>query len=313
MTELAGRVTGEWAARTGLVEGTPVAIGYFDAQAAGVSGGVRPGTFVKVMGTSTCDVTVIEAAPGTPLPEIAGMCGVVRDTMIPGQVSIEAGQAAVGDIFNWFADVFLAEAGGDVSLDQLGVEAASIAPGAHGLLALDWFNGNRSVLVDQRLTGLILGLTLHTRPAEVLKALVEATAYGARRILERVEEGSAPIETIVAVGGLPIHAPWLVQNYADVLGRPIVVARTTQGSAFGGGLVAAVAAGVFPTVEVAQDRLVHFRPQIYEPVPGAAAVYDELYAQFVRVHDAFAADGALGGVMKDLLEVRDRANSEAAR
>lgn len=303
-TEMAGYVTAGWAERTGLEVGTPVAVGHFDAHAAGVAGGARPGTFVKVMGTSTCDVTVVEP-DGDAVPDIPGMCGVVRDAIIPGLFSVEAGQSAVGDIFNWFTERFLADAGATADIDELGARAAELPAGAHGLLALDWFNGNRSVLVDQRLTGLILGLTLRTEPHHVLKALVEATAFGARRILETVEAGGAPISTVVAAGGLPSHAPWIIQNYADVFGREIVVSATAYGSALGAAIVAGVAAGEFDTVQAAQDTLVHYRPERYRPDPEATVAYERLYVEFGRVHDAFAADGALGSVMKNLLAVRE--------
>jgi L-ribulokinase len=216
----------------------------------------------------------------------------------------------VGDIFNWLTEHFLAGAGATVSVDELGREAAQLAPGAHGLLALDWFNGNRSVLVDQRLTGLILGLTLHTDASHVLRALVEATAFGARRILETVEAQGAPITTVVAAGGLPSHAPWIVQCYADVFGREILVSGTSQGSAFGAALVAAVAAGEFDSVEAAQDQLVSFRPDSFASDPGAAAIYEQLYAEFTRVHDAFAANGPLGAVMKNVIAIRDASIEE---
>lgn len=304
-TDVAGHVTSDWAAKTGLPQGIPVAVGHFDAHAAGVAAGVREGTFVKVMGTSTCDVTVVPDE-GLGLPQIPGMCGVVRDAMIPGQFSVEAGQSAVGDIFTWFVDGVLGQADVDAALDDLGARAAALAPGEHGLLALDWFNGNRSVLVDQRLSGLILGLTLHTADHHVLKALVEATAYGARRIIDRIEESGHQISTIVAAGGLPSHAPWMIQTYADVLGRTIVTTRSTQGSALGAAIVAAVAAGEFDSIEAAQDVLVHHHENPYIPTEASRGTYDQLYAQFTAVHDAFAANGSLGGVMKTLLEIRDQ-------
>ncbi len=303
-TEIAGYVTASWAERTGLEVGTPVAVGHFDAHAAGVAGGARPGTFVKVMGTSTCDITVVPPT-ATGLPDIPGMCGVVRDAVIPGLVSVEAGQSAVGDIFSWFTDRFLSGRGVGADIAELGARAAAVPAGVHGLLALDWFNGNRSVLVDQRLTGLILGLTLHTEPHHVLKALVEATAYGARRILETVEAAGTRITTVVAAGGLPGHAPWIMQHYADVLNREITVSATAQGSAFGAAAVAAVAAGEFATVQAAQDALVHYAEDSYTPDPDAAAVYARLYREFTAVHDAFAVDGVLGSVMKTLLAVRE--------
>ena len=306
-TEVAGYVTAAWAERTGLEVGTPVAVGHFDAHAAGVSAGARPGVFVKVMGTSTCDVTVIDEDANGILPNIPGMCGVVRDALIPGKISVEAGQSAVGDIFNWFAEKIMGDAD---TLDDLSLRATNLSPGEHGLLALDWFNGNRSVLVDQRLTGLILGLTLHSEPHHILRALVEATAYGARKIIETLEASGHPIDTVVAAGGMPGHAPWIIQVYADVFGREISTVRTTQGSAMGAAIVAAVAAGEFATVEAAQDVLVHFNDHRYVPDTEAAATYDRLYGEFVTVHDAFAASGTLGGVMKSLLEIRDAAVKE---
>jgi L-ribulokinase len=232
------------------------------------------------------------------------MCGVVRDAIIPGQFSVEAGQSAVGDIFNWFAEL-LGDGDVDASLEEIGKEAAALRPGEHGLLALDWFNGNRSVLVDQRLSGMVLGLTLHTRRHHVLKALVEATAYGARRIIDRIEECGHTLSTIVAAGGLPSHAPWVVQTYADVLGRRIITTRTTQGSALGAAIVAAVAAGEFPSVEAAQDVLVHHLETAHVPAEESRHTYDVLYQQFNAVHDAFAANGPLGSAMKTLLDVRD--------
>ncbi len=305
-TDLAGTVTAEWAALTGLTEGTPVAVGSFDAHAAGVAAGVRVGTFVKVMGTSTCDVTVIDM-PATGTPFIPGMCGVVPDAIIPGKISVESGQSAVGDVFNWLGDL-LSSNGTPISLGRLGDDAAALAPGEHGLLALDWFNGNRSVLVDQRLTGVVLGLTLHTEPHHLFRALVEATAFGARAIIQTIEDSGSPLTTIVAGGGLPTHAPWMMQCYADVFGREITLARTSQGSALGAGIVASVAAGEFDTIEHAQDVLVHFQEKTYVPDPHAAALYNELYQEFILVHDAFGRrDGALSGVMKTLMNIRDRA------
>ena len=309
-TDIAGYVTPDWAERTGLEVGTPVAVGHFDAHAAGVAGGAREGTFVKVMGTSTCDVTVIPARADGSIPDIPGMCGVVPDAIIPGQLSVEAGQSAVGDIFNWFSNEFLGGAGATDDLAIIGARAEQLRAGEHGLLALDWQNGNRSVLVDQRLTGLILGLTLHTEPHHVLRALVEATAFSARRIIETVEAGGSPITRVVAAGGLPSHAPWMIQVYADVIGREIIATASAQGSALGAALVAAVAAGEFESIEEAQDRLVHYRDHVFTPSADAAEVYNRIYAEFTAVHDAFAKTGVLGSVMKHMLDIRDAALKE---
>ena len=317
-TEIAGNVTVEWAERTGLEVGIPVAIGHFDAHAAGVSGGVKPGVLVKVMGTSTCDVTVLPAPPSGGagngrIPSIPGMCGVVMGSVIPGMLGVEAGQSAVGDIFNWFAEKLVGSKEPERALADLGELAAGLAPGEHGLLALDWFNGNRSVLVDQRLTGLILGLTLQTQQHHILKALVEATAFEARHIIEAMESAGAKLDTIVAAGGLPSHAPWMIQTYSNVLGREILTPRTEQGSALGAAIVASVAAGEFETIEAAQRKLVHFTDLKYTPDPDDVAVYDTLYGEFVAVHDAFSAQGdTLRSVMKTLLNVRDLTQGTAS-
>jgi L-ribulokinase len=304
-TDIAGYVTPAWAELTGLEIGVPVAVGHFDAHAAGVAGGVRTGTFVKVMGTSTCDVTVIDAPENGIPPVIPGMCGMVADSMIPGKLSIEAGQSAVGDIFNWFADKIAGRVDVSAALSDLGALAEAVEPGEHGLLALDWFNGNRSVLIDQRLSGTIIGMTLHTERHHVLKALVEATAFGARRIIQSIEDAGAPLDRIVAAGGLPSHAPWMIQTYADILGRDIITPRTSQGSALGAAIVSSVAAGEFTSIEAAQDVLVRFTDRQYRPEPARVNIDDRLYKEFISVHDAFSADGPLGHVMKTLLNVRD--------
>jgi L-ribulokinase len=223
-------------------------------------------------------------------------------------LGVEAGQSAVGDIFNWFAEKLVDSSEPDRALADLGERAAQLAPGEHGLLALDWFNGNRSILIDQRLTGLILGLTLQTEQHHILKALVEATAFAARHIIDAMESAGAKLHAIVAAGGLPSHAPWMIQTYSDILGREILIPRTDQGSALGAAIVASVAAGEFESIEAAQEKLVHFTDRRYVPDPDAAATYDTLFGEFVAVHDAFSAHGDdLRNVMKTLLSVRDRA------
>lgn len=312
-TVQAGELTAHWSRLTGLPEGTPVAVGQFDAHAAAISGGARQGVFVKVMGTSTCDLTVMPLNADGSIPQISGICGVVADSVLPGQAGVEAGQSAVGDIFNWFAETFIADEGKSRSLAQLGEQASRLRPGEHGLLALDWWNGNRSVLVDQRLTGLLAGMTLHTKPHHIYQALVEATAFGARRIIEQIEAAGADIHTVVAAGGLPWHNPYLLQTYADVLGRPVRVAATRQGSARGAAMVAAVAAGEFPSVIAAQEKLCDFHGDPYLPREQAQAVYNRLYAQYKQLHDAFGGvDGhPLGDVMKTLLDIRDDAAAAA--
>ncbi len=301
----AGGLTRRWSELTGLPEGTVVAVGQFDAHAAAISGGVREGVFVKVMGTSTCDLTVMPLNPDGSVPQITGVCGVVAGSVLPNQAGVEAGQSAVGDIFSWYAE--LLSQGGRVSLAELGERASRLRPGEHGLVALDWWNGNRSILVDQRLTGMLVGMTLHTKPHHIYQALIEATAFGARRIIEQIEQAGASIHTVVAAGGLPWHNPFLLQTYADVLGRPVRVAATRQGSARGAAMVAAVAAGEFASVAEAQERLCGFYGEPYVANPASRAVYDRLYAHYLVLHDAFGGfdDHPLATVMKDLLDLRD--------
>src|SRR5690606_9885984 len=182
VSEPAGHLTPEWAERLGLPAGIPVAVGAFDAHLGAVGSGIQPGTLVKIIGTSTCDLMV--APLEQDLADIPGLCGIVPESVLPGQYGLEAGQSAVGDIFNWFVGVIRPDGKDHV---ELTAEAERLKPGESGLLALDWHNGNRTVLVDQRLTGLVLGLTLHTTPAELYRAFVEATAFGARVIMERYE------------------------------------------------------------------------------------------------------------------------------
>jgi L-ribulokinase len=306
-TVQAGELSVPWSRLTGLPAGTPVAVGQFDAHAAAIAGGAGEGVFVKVMGTSTCDLTVMPLNADGSIPQVSGICGVVAGSVLPGQAGVEAGQSAVGDIFNWFAENFTGAGERSTALAELGEQASRLRPGEHGLLALDWWNGNRSVLVDQRLTGLLVGMTLHTKPHHVYQALVEATAFGARRIIEQVEAAGAVIHTVVAGGGLPWHNPYLLQTYADVLGRPVLVAATRQGSARGAALVAAVSAGEFPSVAAAQEKLCGFHGDPYLPREREQAVYDRIYAQYERLHDAFGGvDGhPLGAVMKTLLDIRD--------
>lgn len=308
----AGTVSDEWARRTGLAAGTPVAFGTFDSHAAALSAGARTGVLVKVMGTSTVDITVVPPGEDGTLPDMPGISGVVAGSVVPGLIGVEAGQSAVGDAFAWVAEAFADDLQGRSNKERLAAlaEAAGrMRPGEHGLLALDWFNGNRSVLVDQRLSGVIVGLTLQSRAEEVYQAVVEATAFGARRIVDQIESEGRPIEKIVACGGLPWHNPQILQTYADVLGRPVYVARSRQSSAHGAALIAAVAGEAFGSVEEAQDRLTGFRDDEFAPDPAAVAIYDRLYRLYLLAHDAFGGVGGhpLGVVMKDLLNLRDAA------
>ena len=303
-----GGLTAQWAARTGLPAGIPVAVGAFDAHLGGVGAGIAPGTLVKIIGTSTCDMMVV---PGdVQLADIPGLCGIVRGSILPGYYGLEAGQSAVGDIFNWFVNYLRPGGARAGSHEQLSAAAAGLVPGEAGLLALDWNNGNRTILVDQRLTGLLLGHTLYTRPAEIYRALIEATAFGALTIIMRFEEYGVKVEQIVNCGGIAEKNPLVMQIYADVTGRPMKVSRSAQTCALGAAIAGAVVGGAHRNYGDAQKAMTGLRRRIYRPDPEAHAVYRELYGLYRRLHDAFGTrewQGNLYDVMKRLIEIRGRA------
>ncbi len=309
--EAVGGLTAEWARRTGLPAGLPVAVGAFDVHLGAVGCGITPGTLVKVIGTSTCDVMTVPV--GQKLADVPGLCGIVNGSVLPGFYGLEAGQSAVGDIFNWFVNVVqpLGKAG---THEALTAGAAKLRPGQSGLLALDWNNGNRTILVDQRLTGLLLGQTLHTTPAEIYRALIEATAFGALTIINRFEEYGVKVKQVVNCGGIAEKNPLVMQIYADVTGRPMKVSRSGQtcalGSAIAGAVVAGKKAGGHATYAAAQKAMTGLKPHVYQPNAKAHAIYRELYALYHQLHDAFGttdSTGSLHNVMKELLKIRDRA------
>ncbi|WP_328807714.1 ribulokinase [Nonomuraea antri] len=278
---LAGHLTARAAEWTKLPEGIAVAVGNVDAHVtAAAADAVRPGRMVAIMGTSTCHIM-----PSDRLAEVPGMCGVVRDGIVPGLWGYEAGQSAVGDIFAWFVDSF------DGSHEELTALAEKQAVGAHGLVALDWFGGNRSVLVDHDLSGVIVGLTLATRPEDVYRALIESTAYGARMIVETFERSGVPVEEFVVAGGL-LKNRFLMQVYADVLRRPLSVIGSDQGPALGSAIHAAVAAGAYPGIEPAAAAMGKRTEAAYLPDQARADAYDRLYAEYRTLHDFFG-DGRM--------------------
>lgn len=301
--EAAGTLSAEWAERTGLPVGIPVSVGAFDAHLGGVGSGIKPGALVKNIGTSTCDMMV--APLGSDLADIPGLCGIVPDSILPGFYGLEAGQSAVGDIFNWFVSGIQPAGQGHEELTE---GAAKLLPGESGLLALDWHNGNRTVLVDQRLTGGIIGLTLQTTPAEMYRAWIEATAFGSRVIMERFEEYGQKVQNIINCGGISIKNPLVMQIYADVMGRTITISRSAQTAALGSAIAGAVAAGAYPSFAEATAAMTGLHPRVFQPDPAHQAVYDRLYALYRRVHDAFGVRGTqndLSDVMKELLAIRD--------
>jgi len=307
----AGGLTKDWAKTLGLRPGIAVAVGAFDAHLGGVGSGVEPGRFVKIIGTSTCDICVWPAAKK--LPDVPGLCGIVDGSVLPGCLGLEAGQSAVGDIFNWFVNVI--EPGGPKkgSHAALTRKAAALEPGASGLLALDWLNGNRTVLVDQRLTGLLVGLTLHTRPEEIYRALIEATAFGALTIIRRFDEYGVKIRDVVNCGGIAEKNPLVMQIYADVTGLEMKVARSAQTCALGAAMAGAVAAGRrgngHATFAEAQAAMGGIRRTVHRPDAARHKIYLELYDLYRELHDAFGTKswgGSLFNVMKELLAIKDR-------
>ena len=312
---VAGHLTTDMANRVGLPAGIPVAVGALDAHMGAIGSGVKPGTLVKIIGTSTCDITVWPLDER--LPDIPGLCGIVPGSVLPDAYGLEAGQSAVGDIFNWFvkhlagAGVGAGPAGNRDPHVRLTQTAEQLAPGASGLLALDWNNGNRTVLVDPHLGGLLVGQTLHTTDAEVYRALIEATAFGALTIIRRFEEFGVAVREIVNCGGIAEKNPLVMQIYADVTNRPMKLSRSAESCALGAAICGAVAGGRFRSVAAAQRRLTGTKSTVYRPRKAAVAVYRELYALYTQLHDAFGGSGdrsagGLQNVMKDLIALRQR-------
>ena len=306
-SEPAGTLTQEWADRLGLPSGIPVAMGAFDAHLGAIGAGIDEGTLVKIIGTSTCDLMV--APMSDDLDDIPGLCGIVPESILPGYLGLEAGQSAVGDIFNWLVEVVQPD---NLDHDALTERASELDPGESGLLALDWHNGNRTVLVDQRLTGGIIGLTLHSTPAEIYRALVEATAFGARVIMERFEEYGVEVDRIVNCGGISEKNRMVMQIYADVLGRPQHISRSSQtpalGSAIAGSVVAGSDAGGHADFDTGVEAMTGVKETVFEPIPENREVYDRLYRLYRRIHDAFGVkdtEDDLYDVMKTLFDIRE--------
>ncbi|MBL7083442.1 MAG: ribulokinase [Candidatus Aminicenantes bacterium] len=310
---LAGHLSHEWAEKLGLKSGIAVAVGAFDAHMGAVGAGIKEGTLVKIIGTSTCDVLVWPNHKE--LADIPGVCGIVDGSVIPGYFGIEAGQSAVGDIFLWFVHQLAPDKYGktvDEKFKNLEIAASKQKPGEHGLLALDWNNGNRTILVDVRLSGLLLGQTLHTQAHEIYRALIEATAFGALTIINRIEEYGVPVRDVVNCGGLAARNPFLLQIYADITGRPMKVSMSDQTCALGAAIFGAVAAGKeisgFSCVEEAQEAVTEIK-EVYEPNQENNKIYQELYRLYSQMHDAFGTtvwSGTMFNVMKDLLALREK-------
>lgn len=310
----AGGLTAEAAAWTGLPEGIAVAVGNVDAHVtAPAAQAVEPGQMVAIMGTSTCHVMSADV-----LREVPGMCGVVEGGIVAGRWGYEAGQSGVGDIFGWFVDHAVpasyaeaAAAAGESVHEHLTRLAAQQEIGEHGLVALDWHSGNRSVLVDHELSGLVVGLTLATRAEDVYRALLEATAFGTRVIVETFRDSGVPVEEFVVAGGLQKNA-LLMQIYSDVTRLPLSVIDSEQGPALGSAIHAAVAAGAYADVPTAAKAMGKVRKAVYLPDETRAQAYDRLFAEYRELHDHFgrgvAAMRRLKAIRRDA--VADRAREE---
>jgi len=253
--------------------------------------------------------------PRKPPPDIPGLCGIVDGSVLPGYYGLEAGQSAVGDIFNWFVNTIQpggAELGSHEALTE---KAAALKPGQSGLLALDWNNGNRTILVDQRLTGLLLGQTLHTTPPEIYRALIEATAFGALAIINRFEEYHVKVAQVINCGGIAEKNPLLMQIYADVTGREMKLSRSAQTCALGSAIAAAVVAqkanGGYDSFDQAAQSMCATKDLSYKPNPKNHETYQRLFKLYMQLHDTFGLDtrsGALYNVMKELLLIKDQTN-----
>jgi len=291
----AGGLTARWARKTGLKEGTPVSIGNVDAHVAVPATTVTgPGSLVMIMGTSICHMVL-----GTERQMVEGMCGTVEDGIVPGLWGYEAGQSAVGDIFAWFF-----EHGGPEYIHRearrrkarfegvLESRAAALQPGESGLVALDWWNGNRSVLVDVDLTGMMLGMTLATRAEEIYRALIEATAFGTRQIIQAFETRDIEVKNLVACGGLPEKNKLLMQIYADVTGREIKLATQLQtcsalGSALHGAVAAGRSGGGYDSIFEAAERMARVQKLTFRPHPENHEIYSRLFREYQSLHDYF--------------------------
>ncbi|MBN2325644.1 MAG: ribulokinase [Candidatus Omnitrophica bacterium] len=305
----AGELTEEAAQWTGLKAGTAVAVGIIDAHSAVPGSGVaEPGKMLMVMGTSTCHMLLSEKKASVP-----GMCGCVRDGILPGFYGYEAGQPATGDIFAWFMEACVPQSILDEARQKglnahkiLEERAAKLQPGESGLIALDWWNGNRSVLVDAELSGLIVGMTLTTKPEEIYLALIEATAFGTRKIIEAFAENGIPINELYACGGLAEKNKLMMQVYSDVTGLPIRIAASPQTCALGAAILGAVAAGQanggYDTPQEAAKNMARFKDEIYQPTAERHKKYTALYNEYIQLHDYFGR--GVNDVMKRLRQMR---------
>ncbi len=310
--DVAGQLSAEAAEWTGLPEGIPVAVGNVDAHVtAPAAKAVHPGQMVAIMGTSTCHVM-----SSTELREVPGMCGVVDGGIIPGLYGYEAGQSGVGDIFGWYIKNSVPESyHAKAAKRGLGIHEYLTAMaerqtiGEHGLVALDWHSGNRSVLVDHELSGVVVGQTLATRPEDGYRALLEATAFGARVIVDTFNAAGVPVTEFIVAGGL-MKNQLLMQIYADVLNLPLSTIGSTQGPALGSAIHAAVAAGLYPDIMAASEAMGSVNRAVVTPIPENVAAYNALFAEYRILHDYFGR--GTNEVMHRLKAIAREAQSAAS-
>ncbi len=303
---IAGYLSSEWQNIFNTKKSIPVAVGALDAHLGAVGSGVGPNTLVKIIGTSTCDIMV--HPKNEELADIPGVAGIADESVLPGFVGIEAGQSAVGDIFNWYVSKVLNDSNAHESLSE---KASDIKAGQSGLLALDWNNGNRNILTDPDLSGLLIGQTLYTTDFEIYRALIEATAFGAKRIIDRLEEYGVKIDKVINCGGIAEKNPLVMQIYANILNRPMAIAASAQAVALGAAIMGAAAAlkgqPRFENVQEIQKRVCRLKEKVFQPDIKEAEVYNKLYQLYKELHDAFGLEeenGSLFKVMKELLNIK---------
>jgi L-ribulokinase len=303
----AGFLKEDIAKDAGLREGIPVAVGAFDSHLGAIGAGIKENTIVKIIGTSTCDIMMAKKLD----KDIPGICGIVKGSVLPDYYGLEAGQSAVGDIFNWFVK-YIQPYGDKGTHDYLTTLANSLKPGESGLLCLDWHNGNRTILVDQELSGLILGLQIQTKPEEIYRALIEATGFGALTIINRFEEFGVNIHDVIVCGGIPKSNKLLPQIYADIMNREIKCSKSNQTCALGAAIAAAVVAGKknggYDSFNEAQMNMSSSIEHIYKPNLDNYAIYKEIFQLYIKLHNAFGIKGLLElyDVMKKLLAIKER-------
>jgi len=307
-----GSLSSDWAKKLGLSTNVAIAVGAFDAHMGAVGAGITTGTLVKIIGTSTCDIMIHPHKEQ--LNDIPGVCGIVDGSVMNGYYGIEAGQSGVGDIFLWFVNNLVPDLYGktqDEKFRNLEKAASKLMPGESGLLALDWNNGNRTILVDVRLSGMLIGQSLHTTPEEIYRTLIEATGFGALAIIDRIQEYGVKVEEVVNCGGLAMKNKLMMQIYADITGRPMKISCSDQTPALGAGIFASIAAGKeadgYDSIDEARQAMTG-SGKVYTPIKENHETYKKLNALYRQLHDGFGTkqwNGNMFNVMKELLSIRD--------